>query len=116
SPQINSGLSFGFSQPLLRNFSIDGTRQQLMVSIKQREIADVELRQTIASTARTVRNSFWDLAYAIASLKVQQESLDLARENLRNTRAKIEIGTEPPLNEIEPEACGTLTVECITTE
>lgn len=104
SPQINSGLAFSVSQPLLRNFSIDGTRQQLMTSVKQREIADVELRQTIASTSRTVRNAFWDLAYAIASLKVQQESLDLARENLRNTRAKIEIGTEPPINEIEPEA------------
>jgi outer membrane protein TolC len=104
SPQIRSGLSAGFSQPLLRNFKIDGTRQQLLTGQKQREIADVQLRQTIARTARTVRNAYWDLAYAIASLQVQQQSLELARENLRNTRARIEIGTTPPIDEIEPEA------------
>ena len=51
-----------------------------------------------------MRNAYWDLAYAIASLQVQQQSLDLARENLRNTRARIEIGTTPPIEEIEPEA------------
>jgi HAE1 family hydrophobic/amphiphilic exporter-1 len=104
SPQIRSGLALGYSQPLLRNFRIDNTRQQLLTSLKQREIADVQLRQTFASTARTVRNAYWDLAYAIAFLQVQQQSLDLARENLRNTRARIEIGTVPPIDEIEPEA------------
>jgi outer membrane protein TolC len=51
-----------------------------------------------------VRNAYWDLAYAVAFLQVQQQSLDLARENLRNTRARIEIGTTPPIDEIEPEA------------
>ena len=104
SPQIRSGLALGYSQPLLRNFKIDNTRQQLLSSLKQREIADVQLRQTFASTTRTVRNAYWDLAYAIAFLQVQQQSLDLARENLRNTRARIEIGTVPPIDEIEPEA------------
>jgi outer membrane protein TolC len=104
SPQIRSGLSFSYTQPLLRNFRIDNTRQQLMSSEKQRQIADEELRQTVARTSRTVRNAYWDLAYAIAFLQVQQQSLDLARENLRNTRARIEIGTTPPIDEIEPES------------
>ncbi len=104
SPQLRSGLAFSYSQSLLRNFKIDSNRQQLMSSVKQREIADVQLRQTLAATMRTVRNVYWDLAYAIASLRVQQQSLDLARESLRNTRARIEIGTLPPIDEIEPEA------------
>jgi outer membrane protein TolC len=104
SPQLRSGLAFGYTQPLLRNFRIDSTRQQLSSSLKQREIADVQLRQTLAAMSRTVQNAYWDLAYAIASLQVQQQSLDLARENLRNTRARIEIGTTPPIEEIEPEA------------
>ena len=104
SPQIRSGLSLGYSQPLLRNFKIDNTRQQLLNSYKQREIADVQLQQAFATTSRTVRNAYWDLAYATAFLQVQQQSLDLARENLRNTRARIEIGTVPPIDEIEPEA------------
>ena len=70
----------------MRGWSIDNTRQQVLVSEKNREIADVGLRQTLASTTRTVRNAYWDLAYAVASLAVQQQSLDLAQESLRNTR------------------------------
>jgi outer membrane protein len=104
SPQLRSNLSLAFSQPLLRNFSIDNTRQQLLLSRKQREIVDVQLRQTLASTERAVRNAYWDLVYAIQFLQVQRQSLELAQENLRNTRARIEIGTTPPIDEIEPEA------------
>jgi outer membrane protein TolC len=104
SPQLRSSLSLSYRQPLLRGFSIDASRQQLLVSQKDREVADVTLRQTITSTSRAVRNAYWDLAFAIASLAVQQQSLDLAQTSLRNTRARIEIGTTPPIDAVEGEA------------
>jgi outer membrane protein TolC len=104
SPQLRSSLSFNYNQPLLRNRSIDNVRQQILVSTKNREIADVSLRQTMATTTRTVRNAYWDLAFAIASLGVQQQSLDLAEESLRNTRARVEIGTTPPIDIVQAEA------------
>ena len=104
NPRIRSSLSMNYTQPLLRDFSIDNVRQQVQVSQKNREIADVALRQTLATTERTVRNAYWDLAYAIASLEVQRQSLDLAQESLRNTRARVEIGTTPPIDIVEAEA------------
>jgi outer membrane protein TolC len=104
SPQVQSSLSLNYTQPLLRGFHIDSTRQQLLVSQKNREIADVQVRQSVTSTTRTVRNAYWELAYAIASLQVQQQSLDLANEALRNTRARVEIGTTPPIDIVEAEA------------
>jgi outer membrane protein TolC len=104
SPQLRSSLSLQYSQPLLRNWGIDTTRQQVLTSTKNREIADVDLRQTLATTVRTVRNAYWDLAYAVASLTVQQQSLDLAQESLRNTRARVEIGTTPPIDIVEAES------------
>jgi outer membrane protein TolC len=104
SPQIRSSVSLTYTQQLMRGFSVDSTRQQVQTNLKQREIADVQLRQTLATTSRTVRIAYWDLAYAIANLRVQQQSLDLARESLRNTRARIEIGTTPPIDEIQPQA------------
>ena len=104
SPQLRSGLSFSVQQPLLRNFSIDSLRQQVLISLKNREISDVALRQTIATTMRTVRNAYWDLAYATASLGVQRQSLELAQESLRNTRSRVEIGTTPPIDIVEAEA------------
>src|SRR6185503_596246 len=103
-PQLNSTLAFNYQQSLLRGWSIDNTRQQLWVSEKNREIADVGLRQTLVSTTRTVRNAYWNLAYAVASLAVQQQSLELAQESLRNTRSRVEIGTTPPIDIIEAES------------
>ncbi|HEY1308837.1 MAG TPA: TolC family protein [Vicinamibacterales bacterium] len=104
SPQLRSSVSLAYTQPLLRNWSIDNTRQQVLVGAKNREMADVDLRQTLASTIRTVRNAYWDLAYAVASLAVQQQSLELAQESLRNTRARVEIGTTPPIDIVEAES------------
>ena len=62
SPQLRSSLSLSYSQPLLRDFSIDTPRQQLLISRKDREIADVTLRQSIAQTSRAVQHAYWDLA------------------------------------------------------
>ena len=104
SPQLRSSLALSYTQPLLRNFHMDSVRQQLLVSQKNREIADVSLRQTVTTTTRAVRNAYWDLAYAIGSLQVQQQSLDLARESLRNNRARVEIGTMAPIDIVEAQA------------
>lgn len=104
NPILRSNLSASFVQPLLRNFKVDGTRQQLLISKKNREISDVTLRQTVVQTIRSVKSGYWDLAYAISSLAVQQRSLDLARESLRNTRTRVEIGTMAPIDIVEAES------------
>lgn len=104
SPQIQSSLAFSYQQPLLRGFGIDSQREQLLVSEKNREIADVTVRQSAIATTRAVRNAYADLVYALASLDVAQQSLDLARESLRNTRSRVEIGTTPPIDVVEAES------------
>ena len=104
NPQLRSSLNAEYTQPLLRNFAIDSFRQQLLQNQKQREIADVELRQAIAQTTRTVRNAYWDLVAAIANNQVQTESLQLAREQLRNNRTRVEVGTMAPIDIVEAEA------------
>jgi HAE1 family hydrophobic/amphiphilic exporter-1 len=113
SPRLNSTLAFTYSQSLLRGFGIDSIRQQLQIGEKNREIADIGLRETLASTSRTVRNSYWNLAFARESLGVQQQSLELARESLRNTQARIEIGTLPPIDVVEAESEVALREEAV---
>lgn len=104
SPQLRSSLSLSYRQPLMRGFNIDALRQQVEVSLKNRDISSIQLQQTLATTLRTVRNAYWNLAFATASLQVQRQSLDLARESLRNTRSRVEIGTQPPIDIVEAEA------------
>lgn len=104
SPRLSSNLQLNYSQSLLRNFSIDGTRQQIQQGELQREMADVSLREQIAVTSRTVRNAYWDLAYAVESLAVAQQSLELAEEQLRNTQARVKIGTTPPIDVVQDQS------------
>ena len=104
NPQLNSNISLSYSQPLLRNFKIDGTRQQLLVSQKNREISDVQLEQAIALTSRNVKNAYYDLMYAIGNLAVQRQSLELAERSLKDNRARVEIGTMAPIDIVQAEA------------
>jgi outer membrane protein TolC len=104
NPQFATNISANYTQPLLRNFKIDGTRQQLLVSQKNREISDVQVRQSIALTTRNVRNAYYDLTYAIGNLNVQRQSLELAEQSLKDNRARVEIGTMAPIDIVQAEA------------
>jgi outer membrane protein len=104
NPQLNNVLSASYSQPLLRNFKIDGTRQQLIVSQKNKEITDTQLEQSITQTTRNVRNAYYDLVGAIGNLAVQRQSLLLSQQSLKDNRARVEIGTMAPLDIVQAEA------------
>jgi len=104
NPQLQSNFSALIQQPLLRNFRIDDARYRLLVSQNVRDQADVDLQQTIALTERNVRNAYWEYKYALASLEVARQSLDLAQESLRNTRSRVEIGTLAPIEIVQAEA------------
>ena len=79
NPQLDSGLSAGYTQPLLRNFTIDSTRQTVLLNQVLQQVADIDLRQTLTQTSRAVRNAYFDLVNAIAGLEVSQQSLELTQ-------------------------------------
>jgi outer membrane protein TolC len=104
NPSVFSNLAFSFTQPLLRNLKTDSARNQLIVSKMNREVSDIELRQTVLTTVRNVKYAYWNLKASFAALRVARQSLDLAREALRNNRSKVEIGTMAPIDIVEAEA------------
>jgi outer membrane protein TolC len=104
NPTLNSNLDFSFTQPLLRNFTIDSARQGVLLSEKRQEIADVQLTAAMTQTARQVRIAYFNLVNAIARLEVDRQSLDLARQSLKNNQRKVEVGTMAPIDIVEAEA------------
>jgi outer membrane protein len=104
NPTLRSNVDATVVQPLLRDFRMNSARWQLLLSQKGREIADVDLQQTIALTIRNVKSAYWDYKYAVASLDVARQSLELAQESLRNTRSRVEIGTLAPIDVVEAES------------
>ena len=103
-PLLSSNIVGQFTQPLLRNFSIDQIRQQVQNSQKLRDLSDIQLGAIITQTSRGVRNAYWDLSYAIDNLKAQQESLKLAQQSLSDNRKRVEIGTLAPIDIVQAQA------------
>jgi len=104
SPQLSSNLNLQYTQPLLRNLSMDAIRQQVALSKKSRDLSDVNLELVVTLTARNVRNAYWDLAYAIDNLKAQQESLALSQQSLKDNQKRVEIGTMAPIDIVQAQA------------
>jgi outer membrane protein len=104
SPQLSSNLNLQFTQPLLRNFQIDSIRQQVALSKKVRDLSDINLMGVVTQTLRQVRNAYWDLSYAIANLKTQQQSLELSEQSLKDNQKRVEIGTMAPIDIVQAQA------------
>lgn len=104
NPRLASNFNFNFTQPLLRDFTIDSTRHQLMRGEKQREIIDVQLQQQITQTTRRVRSAYFDLVGAIGQLGVARQTLELSQQSLKDNETRVEVGTLPPIDIIEAQA------------
>jgi outer membrane protein TolC len=104
NPQYQTAFNFNFTQPLLRNFSIDNTRQQLVVTRINRDISEVQLRATITNTLSNTRNAYWDLVYTTEALDAARQSLALAEKLVDDNKTRVEIGTMAPIDVVQAES------------
>ena len=104
NPSYRATMSATYTQPLLRGFRIDNNRQQIQVTQINRQISEVDLRQTITNTVADVRSAYWELVYANASVAVQEQALALAEQLVRDNRARVEIGTLAPIDILQAQS------------
>jgi outer membrane protein TolC len=104
TPSLTSALQAIFSQPLLRDFRTDSARAQIEIEHRNRDIADIQVRERTAQVAANAEAAYWGLVAALASVDVQQRSLDLAQELERNNRARVDVGQSPPLDLVAARA------------
>jgi len=104
NPSTNGYLNFQFSQPVLRNLAIDASRQNLMISKVNRQMSDIQLRQVVVSTIRSVKFAYWNLVGARSNLDVAQQSLDLSRQTLKDNQTRVEVGTMAPIDIVQAQA------------
>jgi outer membrane protein TolC len=103
NPSFRSAFSAQYTQPLLRGFNIDPVRQQIRVTQVNRDISDIDLRQTITNTVSEVRNAYWQLRYAVASVDVQRRALELAEQLVRDNQTRVEVGTLAPIDVVQAQ-------------
>jgi outer membrane protein TolC len=104
NPAYNASWSATYTQPLLRDFSIDNTRQQLVVTRLNQEISEIQLQATIVNTLSNVRNAYWDYVFAVQSVEVSRRSVELAEQLVGDNRTRVEIGTMAPIDVIQAQA------------
>lgn len=104
NPLLQSGLGLNVSQPLLRDLTIDPARQQLATSRINRDIADTRLRESVVHTTAAVKQAYWNLVAARANVDARRSTLDLAQELMRVNKAKVDVGSMPPLDLLSAQA------------
>lgn len=98
SPFYSSNLSLQFNQPLLRNRSIDINRRSIKIQKKFIQQTDSDFRQRTILIISQVQAAYWNLVFALRNQQNQLESLNVARQNMRNIEAQIEAGAKAPLD------------------
>lgn len=104
NPTYNTNWSAQFTQPLLRNFKIDNTRQQLVVTALNQDISEIQLQASIINTVSNVRNAYWDLVFATQAVGVAKRSVELAEQLVRDNQTRVEIGTMAPIDVVQAQA------------
>lgn len=103
-PTLQSGLQIAYSQPLLRDRRIDGSRAQYIVATRNRQNSELRFQETVVQTVAAVKQAYWTLEAAIANVGVQQRSLELAQELARQNKIRVDAGQTPPLDLVQSEA------------
>jgi len=98
TPFYSSNLSLQFTQPLLRNRSIDANRHSIRVQKKRLEQTDSDFRVRTISIISQVQAAYWNLVFALRNQQNQLDSLGLSRQNMRNIEAQISAGAKAPLD------------------
>jgi outer membrane protein TolC len=104
NPQFNTNWSAQYTQPLLRNFKIDNTRQQLAITRLNQDISEIQLQASIINTVSNVRNAYWDLVFAIQSVDVARRSVALADQLVKDNQTRVEIGTMAPIDVVQAQS------------
>jgi outer membrane protein len=103
-PSLQSGVQLAFSQPLLRDRSIDSARHQYIIAKRNQESSELRFRETVTQTVAAVKQSYWTLKAAMANVSVQQRSLELAQQLARENKVRVDAGQVPPLDFVQAEA------------
>jgi outer membrane protein TolC len=101
NPFYSSNLSLQFTQPLLRDRSIDNNRRQIRIQRKRLDQSDADFRQRTINVITLVQQAYWELVFALRDQQNQLANLNLSRESLRNVEAQIAAGAKAPLERAE---------------
>jgi outer membrane protein len=104
NPAFNTNWAAQYTQPLLRGFRIDSTRQSLAVTRLNQDVSEIQLQASIINTVSNVKNAYWDYVFATESVEVARRSVELADRLVSDNRVRVEIGTMAPIDIVQAQS------------
>lgn len=101
SPAYGSTLGVVVQQPLARDLRVDRTRRDLAQQGHALQDAQNTLERLKLDVTLAVQRAWWELVYARKEQQNRLISLELVREQLRLTEARIQAGSTSPLERAE---------------
>jgi outer membrane protein TolC len=104
NPSYQGQLQFTFNHPLLQGFGPKIANYNILVSRNNLDVSELQFVKTVQDTVYSVTQGYWNLVYAIENLKVQQKSLQLAKDFLAKNERAVEIGTLAPMDVLSAQS------------
>ncbi len=104
-PDANNGsIGLNVTQPLLKNFWINGDEKTILISKNSLKRDEQQLRLQIINSITAVENAYDELIFARENLTVQEKALELAQTQLGQDQQRVQFGSLAPLDVQQDEA------------
>ncbi len=103
NPALNATLTFGFTQPLIRDRSPALVRLPIMVARSQLRRAEYDLRDQLMRLVEQAELAYWAVIESRERLRVQEEFLKLREAALKRSQRELELGALSPLEIYRPQ-------------
>ncbi|GAB4539136.1 MAG: hypothetical protein Tsb0020_52960 [Haliangiales bacterium] len=101
--RFRDNLRVSLNQPLWRGRGSHYARSGQALAMSNRDAVSLTREATANRVISQVISAHWEIAYAWRDLAIRRASLALAEEQLRNTRARIEVGAVAPTEALAVE-------------
>ena len=93
-----------YTQSLLQGFGSDVTTTNLVISRNNAQAADYTYKLAIIALVSSTEGLYWNVVSADRNLENMNTSLQLAQQQLKENRIRVEVGTMAPLDVTSAEA------------
>ncbi|MEE8289938.1 MAG: TolC family protein [Candidatus Tectomicrobia bacterium] len=91
------------TQPLLRDFGIIVTKNQILIAQNNLAISQEDFRRQIIASTSEVQRTYWELVFRRQDLEVRQQQIALNQRLLAQVRRQVEVGTLAPIEVLQAE-------------
>ncbi|HEX5109721.1 MAG TPA: TolC family protein [Vicinamibacterales bacterium] len=103
NPQFPTAFAFTYTQPLLRNATIDAERRQILLARRAVDLNDAQLAQVTMEQLSLIEVAFWELTFAVGNVSVQNDALQQARAQVSSNERQVQAGTLAVIDVVEAQ-------------